>query len=63
MTSYLPWQSCCIPLKTEKGRNGFLCNYSLCWPLLRSSTLFSLPNSEHEPLPLSSFSGSHSQNY
>lgn len=32
-------------LKTEKGRSSYLCNYGLCWPLFRSSTLFSLPNS------------------
>ena len=29
-------------LKTEKGRSSYLCNYGLCWPLFRSSTLFSL---------------------
>ena len=32
-------------LKTEKGRSSYLCNYGLCWPLFRSSTLFSLSNS------------------
>lgn len=32
-------------LKTEKVRSSYLCNYGLCWPLFRSSTLFSLPNS------------------
>ena len=26
----------------EKGRSSYLCNYGLCWPLFRSSTLFSL---------------------
>ncbi|CAI8607159.1 unnamed protein product [Vicia faba] len=29
-------------LKPEKGRSCYLCNYGLCWPLFRSSTLFSL---------------------
>lgn len=28
----------------EKGRSSYLCNYGLCWPLFRSSTLFSLFN-------------------
>jgi hypothetical protein len=31
--------------KTEKGRSRTLCNYGLCWPFFRSSTLFSLSNS------------------
>ncbi|KAM6551404.1 hypothetical protein CsatB_001212 [Cannabis sativa] len=36
-SSFFPHTVRLKALKTEKGRSSYLCNYSLCWPLLRSS--------------------------